>query len=258
MSAGESAPPPGYERVRLGGTELVAIAPLLEVLHSALADGTLYDHAARHPQRRGLHGRAPTWAIPLPGTAEGVVVRHSWHGGALARLTRDWWLAPTRAPLELATALRLRAWGVPTPEVVAYATYRVAPALRRADVMTRLVADGADLGALLAGDATGPALPHGWLAPVARLLARLAGAGARHADLNVKNILLAPDATGATTAFVLDVDRVTFGPPRDSAIFRANLARLERSARKWRRERGARVSDDDLAELARMAAEPTA
>ena len=81
-----------------------------------------------------------------------------------------------------------------------------------------------------------------------RLVATLSEAGARHHDLNVKNILLQHVAAGELTALALDVDRVTFGGSTD-ALLDANLARLARSARKWRDQHGARVSDRELAAL---------
>ena len=73
-------------------------------------------------------------------------------------------------------------------------------------------------------------------------------AGVRHHDLNVKNVLLAP-ATGG-----LDGVRARRGPrgvrPRDDARLRAaNVARLLRSARKWRDERGATFDERELAAL---------
>jgi hypothetical protein len=74
----------------------------------------------------------------------------------------------------------------------------------------------------------------------------LGAIGARHADLNVKNILLRDDA-GTLNAMVLDVDRVVFDEPR--IVHDLNLERLLRSARKWQTVHGARVTKDELDEL---------
>jgi 3-deoxy-D-manno-octulosonic acid kinase len=65
-----------------------------------------------------------------------VVVRHAWHGGLLAPLTRDLFAPPTRAPHELRVALRLADAGVPTPEVVGLRHVRRAARARRGDVLT--------------------------------------------------------------------------------------------------------------------------
>src|SRR2546423_593380 len=74
----------------------------------------------------------------------------------------------------------------------------------------------------------GPGERAAALSSTAELLAMLARAGARHHDLNAKNVLLTYEA-----AYVLDVDRVTFSGNHD-AVFEGNLARLNRSLRKWR------------------------
>jgi hypothetical protein len=237
-----SGSPPGYVGVAAAGASATALADLAPAVEEALArHGTLYAYAAAHPDRRELRGRAPAYDVPL-GDAR-VVVRHSWHGGALAAATRDLFLPPTRAPRELATSERLRALGVRTPELVAYVRYPGPLGLERADVATRLVADGRDLAAVIRAlplqrDPTG-----GWVRAAGGLLHALAHAGARHPDLNLKNVLLThvADAPADTAydAWVLDVDVVELdaGPVdtgRAWALNERNLARLERSLRKWR------------------------
>lgn len=207
------------------GTATV-ISDLADATRGILGSGTLYEYAAQHADRREFAGRGATYSVPL-GDAR-AVVRHARHGGALARLTGDLFLAPTRAPYELSVALQLRSAGVRTPEVLAYATYRAAPLLRRADVVTREVADAVDLATLLAGARGSEA----WVAATA-LVHDLARVGAYHADLTVKNVLLTPAAGGGLEALVLDVDRVVWRRPGDPAVARANIRRLDRSARKW-------------------------
>jgi 3-deoxy-D-manno-octulosonic acid kinase len=230
--------------------EVVALAGAADAVAAALAAaGTLYGYAARQPGARALQGRAPVYAAALPHGAARVVVRHSRHGGLLAPLTGDRFLRPTRAPLELAAAVRLAGAGVPTPEVVAYALYPAGPLLRRADVATREVTNARDLGDLLAEAAGEAAGTPTWVAPVAARLAALARAGAHHPDLNVKNVLLARRGD-RLTAYVLDVDRVRFGDLGDPGVAAANAARLARSARKRRDAGLASVSDATLAVLA--------
>src|SRR5205814_3048324 len=112
--------PDGYEVAELRGTTLVAKRGYLDAARTALKSGTLYDYAAQHEEAHSLSGRGIVYAVPLP-NGERVVVRHNWHGGLLAPITGDVFLAPTRAPYELATSLRLMRHGVPTPEIVAYA-----------------------------------------------------------------------------------------------------------------------------------------
>ena len=140
-----------------------------------------------------------------------MVVRHSRHGGLLAPVTQDVFLAPTRAPRELDIAIRLRAAGVPTPEVIAYARYAAIPGIERADVVTREIG-GHELAS--------PADAEG-------LLAALRDAGAVHPDLNMRNVLV-----DGATAFVLDIDTVYFLRPGDRHVDERNRSRLMRSAKK--------------------------
>jgi 3-deoxy-D-manno-octulosonic acid kinase len=251
--SGRGEPPAGYVRVAAPGAALVAQAAAAAGVVNALSScGTLYDYARTHPERRTMHGRAPVYAAPLPTGGGRVVVRHSRHGGLLAPLTGDRFVRPSRAGVELAAALRLAAAGVRTPELVAYALYPAGPLLCRADVATREVPDARDLGEWLADVALAHATAE-WTPPVVELLAALGRAGARHPDLNVKNVLLAPSGPGRRAAYVLDVDRVVFDAPGDPRVTAANVARLLRSARKRRAQGLARVSEGALGELAAAA-----
>lgn len=222
--------PDDYTRISLGFAEVVARNDVAPGIREALALGSLYDHARTHAERRELVGRRAVFAIPLALGQQHVVVRRSQHGGALAFLTRDLFLAPTRAPNELLVSLRLVREGVQTPAIVAYVVYPVCPLFRRSDVATTEV-PGEDLRSVLES-APHQALPEVWLAPVSELLNSLVRAGARHPDLNIKNILLGRDHTGTMQAHILDVDRVCFHRPEDPEVRSANFQRFTRSLRK--------------------------
>ncbi len=240
--------PPGYVVLSERGTEGALLATLERPLRAALAGGSFFGYAGHHPAARALAGRGVAYAVPLPDDAARVVVRRSRHGGLLAPLTGDRFLGRTRAPAELATSLTLARRGVPTPELVAYATYPAGALRRRADVVTREIAPSRDLAAaLLDADAEAKNVA---LDAAARLLAQLTAAGARHPDLNLKNILLARDANGVLEAFVLDVDRVWFDEPGAIRVAIANLRRLARSARKWHRRHGMAFDEVDVGRLA--------
>ena len=245
--------PDGYVAVARGTAHGVVLAPLARVVRDVLREGTLYEYAARHPRARAMSGRAIAYAVPLPDAVTHVVVRHNRHGGLLRRITGDRFLPPTRAPHELRVSRTLAARGVPTPEIVAYCVYPAGPLLRRADVASREIQRGCDLAfALLAPPDRIDR--QAVLEATAVLLVRLAEAGAHHADLNLKNVLLAPTGDGAYVAHVLDVDRVRFFAPRDPRVATLNHARLARSAQKWRRLYGANVDTEDLDWLARRVA----
>lgn len=246
--------PPGYARLHRPGVEAVARTPLADAVNEALSAGSLYEYAAHHPQARPLHGRGIAYAVPLPDGATQVVVRRSRHGGWLAPITGEIFVSPTRAPRELEVSLRLTREGIPTPEVVAYGTYEVAPLLRRADVVTREVPGATDLATTLQRGRD-PATVREMVRVVARLFARMAAAGVRHADLNVRNVLIARDDSGNGEAWLLDVDRVWFDRPGHPRVREANLSRFARSARKLREREALPLGDGEMALLTTLARE---
>ena len=242
--------PPGFERLLLGHAVAVARSDVAMGVRRALvgADGsrsTLHEFAARQPNARSLQGRGTAYAVALPPAGIRVVVRHNHHGGAFASLTRDRFLAPTRAPHELDVSLAIAKLGVRTPEILAYVLYPPGGVLQRADVVSREIPGSRDLADVLCRD--GAPERAAALAAAAGLVAQLAAAGVRHHDLNAKNVLLAPDG-----AYVLDVDRASVAQAPGQAI-ESNLARLARSLRKWRDRFGARITEADIAELETVA-----
>ena len=239
--------PAGYVRVTAGRCAVVTRDALWDDANALLAEGTLYEAAARNLAARPLQGRGVAYAIPLPVSGTRVVVRHNRHGGLLAPLTRDLFLPPTRAPYELDTSMRLAMAQVRTPAVVMYGVERAMGVFRRADVMTAEVPGGRDLATYMQPAEDEVARAQAWSA--ARALVRaLNAAGARHHDLNVKNILIAPGKVGLE-AWVLDVDRITFGAANASDVVAGNVARLLRSARKWRDRWGAVFDEREIAAL---------
>ncbi len=241
--------PAGYVRVTSGRCAAVTHVEHEADARAMLVDGTLYEAAARNLAARPLAGRGLAYAIALPVSGTRAVVRHNRHGGLLAPLTRDLFLPPTRAPYELATARRLAHAGVATPDVLMYGITPAFGLWRRADVVTREVEGGRDLSHyMLPGEREG-ARREAWRATRV-LVHALNAAGARHHDLNVKNILLAPASSPAgLEAWVLDVDRVTFNESHAGRVRAGNAARLLRSARKWRDQHGAVLDERELAAL---------
>jgi hypothetical protein len=237
--------PAGFVPFTAGRARAVCAAHVANAVREALAAGTLYDYAQRHPKARTLRGRGDVYAVPLPGDAEQVVVRHNHHGGFFAPVTRDLFRPPTRAPRELMLSERLRDYGVATPHVLGYVLYRAPFGFVRADVMTREVPSSFDFSvAITSPDVDFRARA---IAAVSDLLLTLGAVGAHHADLNVKNILLHENGA-SLEAMVLDIDCVRFDEP--NIVLDLNLERLLRSARKWQALHGAAVTDDELAELA--------
>jgi hypothetical protein len=224
---------PSYERFQVGGARVVSTVACSASIREVLEKERLYDYAARQPDAVPLIGRAPVFAVNLPGGCGRVVVRHNMRGGWVARLSKDLFLLPTRGFRELVNSLRLRASGVSTPEVVAYVSYPLNWIVRRSDVATREIANGHDLSVALA-KVTDHAHRVMVLDAVAKLLRSLTHAGAHHQDLNLKNVLLTAGGGPGLDAHVLDVDRVRFSAAGSPLIAKANLDRLIRSLRKWR------------------------
>lgn len=247
--------PNGYGRVDEPGAMIVARADVLDGVLTAYRGAprhrpTLHGFAASMAGARPLQGRETAYAISLPGDLTPVVVRHNRHGGALRALTGDLFWSATRAPMELEASLALQSLDVPTPTVVAYAVYPAGAGFSRCDVLTEEIPESMDFGRLLLETAPSDEdRTRGWNA-TRRLLKRLAAAGVRHHDLNVKNILLRRADDGLFAAYVLDVDRVEFDCSRRDA-YAGNRARLRRSVEKWRDTRGARITDGEIDTLRR-------
>ena len=243
----EGAGTVGYRQVSTGRCAVVVREDHADDAVALLQSGTLHEAASRDPSARALAGRGISYAIALPVSGVRAVVRHNRHGGLLARLTGDLFLPPTRAPYELFVSRQLQAAGVRTPDVLMIGVMPALGLLRRSDVVTREITGGRDLAAYMQPGESASARSAAWAAARA-LVAALNAAGARHHDLNVKNILLCPASDGLD-AWVLDVDRVTLGTPGAAHVRRGNAARLRRSARKWRDQRGAELDESELAAL---------
>ena len=255
MSIAADATPAGFVRVGVAPREAIVRDREANDVRAVLTASTLHDWASRVHGANIYTGRAPAYGVALPGSGTRVVVRHARHGGLLAPLTGDRFAGSGRAPHELAMSTRLAAARVPTPAFVGYAVYPAGPGLSRIDVLVEEVPHARDLANMVRDAGMTSAL----IDATARLLAALARAGARHEDLNLKNVLISratlPDGGSAEpTAWAIDVDRVSFGHPRVRTM-EANVARLARSARKWRRGRGLQIDDAQLATLARRARE---
>lgn len=151
-----------------------------------------------------------------------LVLRHYWRGGMVARLSEDVYLwaglGHSRPYHELALLAELHAQGLPVPEPVAARVERRGPGYR-GDLLTRRIPGAEPFAGRIASGRADAAL---WRR-VGAVIARFHAAGARHADLNVRNILL----NHADDVWLIDWDRGRLGPPHQGA--ERQLARLRRS-----------------------------
>ena len=222
--------PAGYTERLIRDARVISHGSTLPYFEMMLSEHrTVYQWASAQMDARAMQGRHIAYAVPLPDVDASVVVRHSNHGGFLSPLTRDVFRVP-RAADELRISWTLRHVGIPTPRVLGYALYpTLHGALWRADVVTREITDAADLARVLSSDQT--LWDHAKsIEATITLLRRLSRTWAYHPDLNVKNILIAPDDDGEPMAYVIDVDTLRFAEKNAEWM---NVDRLLRSARKW-------------------------
>ena len=186
----------------------------------------LSEAVRRHPQSLRFSGRLPVFAAPF-GDGKTWVVRTCAHGGWWGRLARDRYLGPGRALREIRASEKLAQTKIPTPRIEAVVFYPLGPG-NRIEVVTSMVPESLDLVQHLARR-PGTAERARLFSAVRKLLDQLYRHGVRHPDLNARNILLASTPRGGFTAWLLDVDVVIFGEPRNPCVDQANRHRLLRS-----------------------------
>jgi 3-deoxy-D-manno-octulosonic acid kinase len=166
-------------------------------------------------------GRRQAWFVHYAGLD--LVLRHYWRGGMIARVSPDVYvragLGRTRPVAEYRLLLALRERGLPVPEPVAARVQQPGRLSYRGDLITRRIPQ-----ALSFADRLRARVDHGLWAALGRTLARFHRAGALHADLNVRNILV--DDAGAI--WLIDWDRGRLGYTGKRGR-RRNLERLRRS-----------------------------
>jgi 3-deoxy-D-manno-octulosonic acid kinase len=238
--------PAGYARQRERGAVIVALPSVLPAIVAAVrAAGTLHNWAATRPNAQAFTGRGTAYRVRLDDVD--ALVRHYHRGGFVARVARDSYVrAGEPRPLrELRVSVAVRVAGVPTPEVLAAVVHAHGP-LYRGDLATRFVPDSSDLAALTWESARWPEplRTAAWHA-AGVLLRHSFAAGVRHADLNLRNILVTREHA-RVHALLLDLDRATVAAVDDVARH-AMLARFHRSRRKLEAAFGIPVGRADLA-----------
>jgi len=246
------SPPAGYIQLTVNGRSVVVCQWAAAAIRDLLAEHTLHNWASTQIDHVQMHGRGINYGVILPagvkpGESTPIVVRRNRHGGLLGSITGEYFRMPSRAPIELSNSLRLKSAGINTTEVIAYALYPAFMHFVRCDVVTRRLPDGGDLPDVWRSAESSSR--EAMLIVVARLLRDLALTGAWHADLNLKNIYIAGHGS-ALTAYLLDVDRVTF--PECNNIAELNFKRLARSARKWRIKWGLDFDEKAIERLAAL------
>ncbi|MFW5791452.1 MAG: lipopolysaccharide kinase InaA family protein, partial [Desulfohalobiaceae bacterium] len=149
-----------------------------------------------------------------------AVLRRYEHGGVFAALLGGRFFGRPRPLRELAASEEARRAGVRVPEVVAAYVRPLRPFRHMGFLLTREVGQARDLvEAFRSGEPPGPVLHL-----LGEEVRRLHEAGVWHADLHVKNVLL---AGGAVT--LIDFDRARIMSPVPERMRIRNLLRFDRS-----------------------------
>jgi 3-deoxy-D-manno-octulosonic acid kinase len=229
---------------------------------------TLHESASRDREGFHLPGRAPVWVIPEKASSGAGpselqlkvrwAVRHYSRGGTVfSRLLGDRFLrvGEPRPVFEIRISEGARSRGIPTPRIVAAATYQER-LFYRADLVTVFVPHSENLAETLFDTrrkgAGGASERLEALGAAGALLKAMVDAGLQHRDLNAGNILL-QWAGAAPSAHVLDLDRARLLPQGRKAGLRPMLRRLSRSIRKWEARSGLRLTDREWQTLERAA-----
>ena len=160
--------------------------------------------------------------------AHEVVVRSYRRGGLPAWVLRDTYFGCRPRPFREIGALdTLRRRGVPVVEPMGACVHWLLPGCYKGWIATRYVPGARSLWDWATDTASSWDRRSVWRA-VGRAIRQLHDAGARHPDLNLRNVLLA-SGTDAPMVWLVDFDRPCLSGGRPPE---ADLLRLERSARK--------------------------
>ncbi|MCP1673170.1 3-deoxy-D-manno-octulosonic acid kinase [Natronocella acetinitrilica] len=168
-------------------------------------------------------GRRSAWFLRFGD--RNMVLRHYWRGGMVARISADVYvwtgLERTRPWREWHLLAQMRAAGLPVPVPVAARVSRQGPGYR-GDLLTLAIPGAEPLDTVIHAGADNVAL---W-GSIGKTIRRFHIAGFRHADLNVRNILVDAERR----IWLIDWDRGTHRTDHDWAL--GNIARLRRSLQK--------------------------
>lgn len=170
-------------------------------------------------------GRGSAWFINAP--FESVVLRHYLRGGWAAKISRQSYLFTTvsrsRPFREYHLMASLFELGLPVPRPVA-ALCEFHGVISKGAILTVRIPSAQTLADVLPGNNDKWELDDGFWKRVGKCIRRFHDAGAWHADLNARNILLDAELQ----VFLIDFDRARFTPGK-AVQGQGNLNRLKRS-----------------------------
>ena len=218
---------PGYVEVASPLADWVSRPGCAEAIAHGDIDDLLSAAGPHRPAAGG--GRGPLIAFRLGG--EAAVAKRPVHGGLLGKVFGGLYWGRERVLDQVRAAYRLRASEVATPDILAAGWRRVAGPLQRHTIIASAIPGAMNL--YEASRNPPPGLSRrAVLRESAGAVRRMHDAQFLHADLNVTNLVLEPQAGGHRVQIV-DLDRGRFYGRLDLGDRAWNLARLLRSYEKW-------------------------
>jgi 3-deoxy-D-manno-octulosonic acid kinase len=173
-------------------------------------------------------GRGSTWFVDAPFGP--VVLRQYLRGGWVAKLSRqDYFfttVARSRPFREFDILARLSGQGLPVPRPLA-ALCEHRGLISTGSIITARIAGARTLADFFPGNRSGPEPDAAFWQSVGKCIRQFHNAGAWHADLNARNILLDDEMR----VHLVDFDRAHFTPGKP-VNGKRNLERLKRSLEK--------------------------
>lgn len=219
--------PPDCAEVRSPAGVWIARRACAAAIAGGQADFILSGAGAR--QAAAGSGRGPLARFTLAGIP--AVGKRALHGGLLGPVLGGLYLGRGRALGQLRASVRLARAGVPTPEILAIGSRRVAGCLHAQAIVAREIEGARNLHGL-AGERLTGARRREILDRTARVLRDMHDAGFVHADLNLSNLVWGRGPAGETL-FVVDLEQGRFAEPIAAGARIRTLARLVRSCEKW-------------------------
>ncbi len=210
--------PDGFGWLRAGAWQVAVREDCREIL---LPLDLAHPEVLAEAGERCFSGRGRPSLLTLPDGSQAVLRRYL-HGGMLGPLIGGFFIRSSRPIGELKATEAARTAGVRVPEILAALHRPIRPGLHEGYLLSRLIPDATDLATLLL-DGAGDGADR-WLFRTGVATRRMHEAGIWHADLHVKNVLVAADELT-----LIDFDRARVPGTVSMRDRRLNLFRFDRS-----------------------------
>lgn len=200
-------------------------------------------------------GREPHAVIHIPELAdEGIIIRHSRHGGLFGCIAGDIYCIGNRFLNELIASETAIEKGVNTAEIIAVIKQKAFGPFYRIDVLSKEISNSLDLIELLTNPYKSPLPPlikggkggftvrKNIIETAAKTVRKMHDAGIYHTDLHLKNILIQHGVPsplmeegkggGHIKAHIIDMDKAKRVNVVSASLRMRNLSRLDRSVEK--------------------------